>query len=681
MNLNNFISDGRQIIIERITPEIDCGRYPIKRVVGDTVVVEADIFRDGHDLIAAALRYRQAGPDPEFQDNPLYAWQEVPMVKFDNDRWRCEFKVTELGTYIYQIEAWNDRFGTWEHDMEKRVAASSVEKSDVMEGVAIVNDSLNRIPQEEQAVVKKLLAAVEATKDPVEAGKLFLTEEVTGLINRYPDRSASSFAHELKITVDPVIARFAAWYEIFPRSTGKPGTHGNFLTLIEDLPRIKSMGFDVLYLPPIHPIGRSNRKGPNNTLNAGPNDPGSPWAIGNENGGHKSIEPALGTFDDFAKLVKASKENGLTLALDFAIQCSPDHPWVKEHPDWFFVRPDGTIKYAENPPKKYQDIYPINFFGPNLAERQALWEELKSVLEFWIDKGISIFRVDNPHTKAIPFWEWVIGSIKEKHPETLFLAEAFTRPKVMRALAKAGFSQSYTYFTWRNTRAELTEYLTELTQSEMKEYYRGNLWPNTPDILHEFLVTGGLPAFRLRLVLAATLSSVYGMYSGYELGINVQRPGAEEYIDNDKFQINHYDWDVPYYHGDFIGRVNWIRKENPALHLYDNLQFYNAGDNENIIVYGKNTPDNSNIIVVVVNLDPVNVQSTWIGLPYWEWGIAPDEPYQVEDLLNSQTYTWQNEYNYVSLDPTNRGSHIFRITPARQLKEKTPQDREIDITG
>ncbi|MBN9386641.1 MAG: alpha-1,4-glucan--maltose-1-phosphate maltosyltransferase [Chloroflexi bacterium] len=681
MNLNNFISDGRQIIIERITPEIDCGRYPIKRVVGDTVVVEADIFRDGHDLIAAALRYRQAGPDPEFQDNPLYAWQEVPMVKFDNDRWRCEFKVTELGTYIYQIEAWNDRFGTWEHDMEKRVAASSVEKSDVMEGVAIVNDSLNRIPQEEQAVVKKLLAAVEATKDPVEAGKLFLTEEVTGLINRYPDRSASSFAHELKITVDPVIARFAAWYEIFPRSTGKPGTHGNFLTLIEDLPRIKSMGFDVLYLPPIHPIGRSNRKGPNNTLNAGPNDPGSPWAIGNENGGHKSIEPALGTFDDFAKLVKASKENGLTLALDFAIQCSPDHPWVKEHPDWFFVRPDGTIKYAENPPKKYQDIYPINFFGPNLAERQALWEELKSVLEFWIDKGISIFRVDNPHTKAIPFWEWVIGSIKEKHPETLFLAEAFTRPKVMRALAKAGFSQSYTYFTWRNTRAELTEYLTELTQSEMKEYYRGNLWPNTPDILHEFLVTGGLPAFRLRLVLAATLSSVYGMYSGYELGINVQRPGAEEYIDNDKFQINHYDWDVPYYHGDFIGRVNWIRKENPALHLYDNLRFYNAGDNENIIVYGKNTPDNSNIIVVVVNLDPVNVQSTWIGLPYWEWGIAPDEPYQVEDLLNSQTYTWQNEYNYVSLDPTNRGSHIFRITPARQLKEKTPQDREIDITG
>jgi starch synthase (maltosyl-transferring) len=680
MNLNNFISDGRQIIIERITPEIDCGRYPIKRVVGDAVVVEADIFRDGHDLIAAALRYRPVCTNPELQDTPLYDWQEVPMVKFDNDRWRGEFKVTEPGTYSYRVEAWSDRFGTWEHDMEKRVAASSVEQSDVLEGVAIIKDTLNRIPQGQQAVAKRLLAAVEATENPVQAGKLFLTEEVTGLINRYPDRSASAFAHELKITVDPVIARFAAWYEIFPRSTGKPGTHGNFLTLIEDLPRIKSMGFDVLYLPPIHPIGRSNRKGPNNTLNAGPNDPGSPWAIGNENGGHKSIEPALGTFDDFAKLVKATKNSGLTLALDFAIQCSPDHPWVKEHPDWFFVRPDGTIKYAENPPKKYQDIYPINFFGPNLAERKALWEELKSVMEFWIEKGISIFRVDNPHTKAIPFWEWAIGSIKEKYPETLFLAEAFTRPKVMRALAKAGFSQSYTYFTWRTTKWELTEYLTELTQSEMKEYYRGNLWPNTPDILHEFLVTGGLPAFRLRLVLAATLSSVYGMFSGYELGINVQRPGVEEYIDNDKYQVNHYDWDVPYYHGEFIGRVNWIRRENPALHLYDNLRFYNAGDNENIIAYGKNTPDNSNIIVVVVNLDPVNVQSTWLGLPYWEWGITPDEPYQVEDLLNNQTFTWQNEYNYVSLDPANRGSHIFRITPARQLKEKTPQDREINIT-
>lgn len=602
------------------------------------------------------------------------------MVKFDNDRWKGKFKVTEMGRYVYKVEAWNDRFGTWEHDMEKRVAANQVDKSDVLEGVALVKSTLTRLPTGERQIAEKLLQTVERTADPVEAGRLFLTAEVTDLMSQYPDRSGSAFSSELPVTVDPVIARFAAWYELFPRSQGKPGQHGTFLDVIEQLPRIKGLGFDVLYLPPIHPIGRSNRKGPNNTLTPGPNDPGSPWAIGNEDGGHKSIEPALGTFGDFDKLVQACRSQGIVLALDFAIQCSPDHPWVKEHPEWFFVRPDGTIKYAENPPKKYQDIYPINFFGPNLETRKALWEELKSVMEFWIARGVTIFRVDNPHTKAIPFWEWVIGEIKLEHPETLFLAEAFTRPKVMRSLAKAGFSQSYTYFTWRNTRLELIEYLTELTQSEMKEYYRGNLWPNTPDILHEFLVKGGLPAFRLRLVLAATLSSVYGMYSGYELGINVPRPGAEEYIDSDKFQINHYDWTQPYYHGEFIGRVNWIRRENPALHLYDNLRFYNGGENENILVYGKVTPDLKNIIVVVVNLDPNKPQSGWIGLPYWEWGVRPDESYQVEDLLNNEVYTWQGEYNFVSLDPNNRGSHIFRITPPRQAEQRLPQDRQIDFS-
>ncbi len=683
MNLNDFISDDQQIIIERITPQIDCGRYPIKRVIGDTIKVQADIFRDGHDLIAAAVRYRflPANPNGQSQNSTLYDWQDAPLVKFDNDRWKGEFKVTEMGRYVYKVEAWNDRFGTWEHDMEKRVAANQVEKSDVLEGVALVKATLTRLPTGERQIAGKLLQAVERTADPVEAGRLFLTAEVTGLMSQYPDRSGSAFSPELPVTVDPVIARFAAWYELFPRSQGKPGQHGTFLDVIEQLPRIKGLGFDVLYLPPIHPIGRSNRKGPNNSLTPGPNDPGSPWAIGNENGGHKSIEPALGGFEDFDKLVQACRSQGIVLALDFAIQCSPDHPWVKEHPEWFFVRPDGTIKYAENPPKKYQDIYPINFFGPNLETRKALWEELKSVMEFWIARGVTIFRVDNPHTKAIPFWEWAIGEIKLEHPETLFLAEAFTRPKVMRSLAKVGFSQSYTYFTWRNTRLELIEYLTELTQSEMKEYYRGNLWPNTPDILHEFLQHGGLPAFRLRLVLAATLSSVYGMYSGYELGINQPvRPGAEEYLNSDKYQINHYDWTQPYYHGEFIGRVNWIRRENPALHLYDNLRFYNGGENENILVYGKVTPDLKNIIVVVVNLDPVNPQSGWIGLPYWEWGVRPDESYQVEDLLNNEVYNWQGEYNFVSLDPHNRGSHIFRITPPRQAEQRLPQDRQIDFS-
>jgi starch synthase (maltosyl-transferring) len=681
MNLQDFISDDRQIIIERITPEIDCGRYPVKRVIGDTVEVQADIFRDGHDLIAAAIRYRYLPQDGESQSSTLYDCQEVPLVKFDNDRWKGEFKVTEMGRYAYQVEAWTDRFSTWEHDMEKRVAANQVEKSDVLEGVALVKSTLNRLPANDRQFAERLLQAVENTTDPVEAGRLFLTDEITGLMSRYPDRSGSAFSHELEIIVDPVNARFAAWYELFPRSQGKPGQHGTFLDVIEQLPRIKGMGFDVLYLPPIHPIGRSNRKGPNNTLTPGPNDPGSPWAIGNENGGHKAIEPALGTFEDFDRLVEACRAQGISLALDFAIQCSPDHPWVKSHPEWFFVRPDGTIKYAENPPKKYQDIYPINFFGEDPETRKALWEELKSVLEFWVARGIKIFRVDNPHTKALPFWEWVIGEIKKKNPETLFLAEAFTRPKVMRALAKAGFSQSYTYFTWRNTRAELTEYLTELTQSEMKEYYRGNLWPNTPDILHEFLQHGGLPAFRLRLVLAATLSSVYGMYSGYELGINTPvRPGSEEYLNSDKYQVNHYDWNQPHYLGDFITRVNRIRRENPALQLYDNLRFYKSGNNDNILVYGKATPRKDNIILVVVNLDPFHAQDSWIGLPFWEWGIGENEPYQVEDLLTGQTYTWQGEYNYVRLDPAYQAAHIFQVTPPRQAQEHLMKDREIDFS-
>jgi starch synthase (maltosyl-transferring) len=680
MNLKDFISDDRQIIIERITPEIDCGCYPIKRVIGDTVEVQADIFRDGHDLIAAAIRYRflPANGNGDGPDSTLNDWQETPLVKFDNDRWKGEFKLAEMGRCVYQIEAWNDRFGTWEHDMEKRVAANQVEQSDVLEGVALVKAAMYRMPEKGRRLAEKLLQAVQQTTDPVEAGRLFLPEEISKLLRDYPDRSCSAFSAELAITVDPVNARFAAWYELFPRSQGKPGQHGTLLDVIEQLPRIKGLGFDVLYLPPIHPIGRSNRKGPNNSLTPSPADPGSPWAIGNENGGHKAIEPALGTFEDFARLVEACRAAGITLALDFAIQCAPDHPWVKEHPEWFFVRPDGTIKYAENPPKKYQDIYPINFF---CANREALWEELKSVFEFWIARGVKIFRVDNPHTKAIPFWEWVIREIKRDHPETLFLAEAFTRPKVMRSLAKVGFSQSYTYFTWRTTKWELTEYLTELTQSEMKEYYRGNLWPNTPDILHEFLQLGGLPAFRLRLVLAATLSSVYGIYSGYELGINTPvKPGSEEYLNSDKYQINNYDWNQPHYLGDFIGRVNRIRRENPALQLYTNLRFFNGGSNENLLVYGKTTPRQDNIIVVVVNLDPNNAQDSWIGLPYWEWGIGVDESYQVEDLLTDQVYTWQGEYNYVRLDPAIQPAHIFKITPPRQAEEHLPQDREIDFS-
>ena len=674
MNLTDYIPESRQILIEHIWPEIDCGRYPAKRVVGDIFEVQADIFRDGHDLIAAALKYRQMS-GPGTADT---GWQEVPMRKLDDDRWSGRFPLTPLGRYCYQIEAWNDRFGTWRHDMEKRILAGQVMESDVLEGVALAKSAAARMPPREVGRIDRLVDAVQKALTPLDAGQLLLADDVTELLNRYPDRSCTAVSRELEVTVDPVAARFSTWYELFPRSQGKPGRHGTFQDVIEQLPRIAGMGFDVVYLPPIHPIGRTNRKGPNNTLNAGTNAVGSPWAIGNENGGHKAIEPALGTLEDFDRLVKAAERKGIHLALDFAIQCSPDHPYVREHPEWFFIRPDGAIKYAENPPKKYQDIYPINFY---CKDREALWEELKSVILFWIGRGVKIFRVDNPHTKPISFWEWVIGEVKQQHPETIFLAEAFTRPKVMKALAKAGFTQSYTYFTWRTTRWELTEYLTELTQSEMKEYYRGNLWPNTPDILHEFLQDGGLPAFKLRLVLAATLSSVYGIYSGYELGINVPvRPGSEEYLNSDKYQINSYDWNQPYYLGNFIGLINQIRRNNPALQLYDNLRFYFNGNNDNIIIYGKATPDGENRVLVVANLDPFNAQDSWVGVPYSEWGFAADEPYQVHDLLTNETYTWHGEYNYVRLDPRRQPAHIFSVGEYVKPVDHAPAIREIDFS-
>jgi len=679
MNLEDFTLESRQILIEHVWPDIDCGRYPAKRVVGDVIEVQADIFRDGHDLIAATLRYRHV----LVSETDDAVWQEVPMRMIDNDRWSGRFALSALGRYCYQIEAWNDRFGTWQHDMESRINAEQVSESDVLEGLTLVQSAAARTPPDEARRIDRFVAAAHEAPNPLEAGRLFLLDDITLLMSRYPDRSCRAVSHELEVTVDPVAARFSTWYELFPRSQGQSGRHGTLQDVIEQLPRIAAMGFDVLYLPPIHPIGRTNRKGKNNTLEVGPDDVGSPWAIGNEKGGHKAIEPALGTLEDFEQLVKAAERQGIQIALDFAIQCSPDHPYVKVHSEWFFVRPDGTIKYAENPPKKYQDIYPINFYT---RDREALWAELKSIILFWIERGINIFRVDNPHTKPLPFWEWMIGEVKQAYPETIFLAEAFTRPKVMKALAKVGFSQSYTYFTWRNTRQELTEYMTELTQSEMKEYFRGSLWPNTPDILHEFLQHGGLPAFRLRLLLAATLSSAYGMYSGYELGINAPlQTGSEEYLNSDKYQINSYKWNQPHYLGNFIGRINQIRHDNPALQLYDNLRFYAHGDNDKIIIYGKATPDGENRILVVANLDPFSIQTTWVGVPYWEWGIARDQPYQVHDLLTNETYTWHGEYNYIQLDPRKQPAHIFLVgTDTRAVRQMSehPQagTRQIDFS-
>ena len=674
LRLESYTAENLEILIEHISPEIDGGRYRAKRVVGDLFEVQADIFREGHDQIAAVLEYRPV-PDSTVSDTE---WHEVPMQSLVNDRWSGQFPLLDLGTYRYRIQAWNDRFGTWRRDMEKRVQAALVAESDVLEGVALVEGTSTRMSSGDAGRAHELVAAVTKAATPLKGGGLLLAADVSELMNRYPDRSSPAISGELEVTVDPVVARFAAWYELFPRSQGEPGLHGTFRDVMQQLPRVARMGFDVLYLPPIHPIGRTNRKGRNNTLDAGPDDVGSPWAIGNEEGGHKSIEPALGTLEDFDELVAEARKQGIQIAMDYAIQCSPDHPYVKEHPEWFFIRPDGTIKYAENPPKQYQDIYPINFY---CEDQEALWEELRSIVLFWIEHGVTVYRVDNPHTKPFPFWEWMIGTIKRQHPEAVFLAEAFTRPKVMKALAKIGFTQSYTYFTWRNTQWELIEYLTELTQTEMKEYFRGNLWPNTPDILHEFLQHGGLPAFTLRLVLAATLSSVYGMYGGYELGINTPlRPGSEEYLDSEKFQIAHYDWNQPHSLSNFIGRINRIRRNNPALQLYDNLRFYSSGNNEHILVYGKATPDGVNRILIVANLDPFNAHETWIGVPFWEWGFTADEPYRVHDLLTDETYIWQGEYNFVRLDPARQPAHVFAVSAYATPLELTLETREIDFS-
>ncbi|MGE3806009.1 MAG: alpha-amylase family glycosyl hydrolase, partial [Gemmataceae bacterium] len=475
-----------------------------------------------------------------------------------------------------------------------------------------------------------------------------------------PRRYPCDFERELKVVVDPVKARFSTWYEMFPRSTApEPGRHGTFRDCEARLPYIANMGFDVLYLPPIHPVGIAFRKGKNNAVTAQPDDVGSPWGIGGKEGGHKAIHPALGSLADFHGLVKKAKGHGIDIALDVAFQCSPDHPYVKQHPEWFIQRPDGTIQYAENPPKKYQDIYPINFESENW---RALWEELKSIFDYWIELGVTIFRVDNPHTKSFRFWEWCIGEIKQQHPETIFLAEAFTRPKVMYRLAKLGYNQSYTYFTWRNTKWELEEYFTQLTQSEVKEYFRPNLWPNTPDILHEYLQHGGRPAFHIRLVLAATLGANYGIYGpAFELGANTPRePGSEEYRDSEKYEIKRWNLDSPDSLRDVIGRVNRIRKDNPALHTDRTLLFHHVS-NDNLICYSKSDPRNGNLIVTVVNLDPYRSQAGMVDLPLEKLGVDPNQPYQVHDLLSDSRYAWHGGTNYVELNPFIVPAHIFRI--------------------
>jgi starch synthase (maltosyl-transferring) len=589
------------------------------------------------------------------------------MRSVENDRWVGEFTLDQNTRYVYGVLAFTDMYGSWRADFQKRLAVAQDVSSELLEGLRLLDDAVERCTDESdrgrlQAFADRWRKLLKTPSGMREASELAISADLGQLMDRCPDRSdATRYRRELELIVDRPAARFAAWYEVFPRSLGtNPNRSATFREAEARLPAIAAMGFDTLYLTPIHPIGVTNRKGPNNSLIAGPNDPGSPYAIGSKDGGHDAIAPELGKLDDFLHFQKAARRHGLELALDFAIQVSPDHPWVEEHPEWFYHRPDGTIKYAENPPKKYEDIYPLNFRS---ADWKSLWAALRDVVLLWAERGVRVFRVDNPHTKPLAFWEWCIREVQSVYPDVIFLAEAFTRPKMMKELAKLGFTQSYTYFTWRNTRWELEEYLTELTQTDMRHYFRGNFFANTPDILPHILQVGGRPAFRMRLVLAATLSSVYGVYSGFELTENTPRgePGATEYYrDSEMYQHKVWDWDRPGNIIDDVTRINRIRRENPALQLYDNLRFF-ASDSDQLLVYGKATPDRTNIIVCVVNLDPFWPQAGWLSVPVDEWGLRPDQPFVVHDLLTDQRYTWRGGSNWVRLDPGVQPAHIFRV--------------------
>jgi starch synthase (maltosyl-transferring) len=644
--------DGRKrVVIEQVSPETDCGRFPIKRVVGETVVVEADVFADGHDQTACRILYWQ-------NEKKL---KTSPMKPLGNDRWRGEFPVEELGRYQYTVEGWIDRFETWRVDLVKRVAAGQDVHIELPLGTELIEEAAAQAMGEDAQLLRQWANRLREAKDKPEGAAIALEEGLLELIRRYSVKHfASRYGKQLVAMVDREKARFSTWYELFPRSCAREaGRHGTFRDCELWLPYIASMGFDVVYLPPIHPIGHEFRKGKNNTANPQPTDPGSPWAIGSAEGGHKSIHPNLGTLADFKRFVSAAEKQGLEVAIDIAFQCAPDHPYVREHPEWFRKRPDGTIQYAENPPKKYQDIYPLDFES---AEWRALWEELKSVFDYWIDQGVRIFRVDNPHTKPFPFWEWAIGEIKERHPEVLFLAEAFTKPAVMYRLSKLGFSLSYTYFTWRNTKQEITKYFSDLVETEVGEYFRPSLWPNTPDILPGFLQVGNRPAFMVRLILAATLGASYGIYGpAFELCENTPlRPDSEEYLNSEKYELKHRDLLSAGSLRDFIARINQIRKENPALQANRSLRFHET-DNPELICYSKTTDDLSDVIIVIVNLDRVRAQTGWVDLDLRSLGLDADQTFRVHDLLGQGEYLWHGSRNYVALTPESLPSHILRV--------------------
>jgi starch synthase (maltosyl-transferring) len=665
-------TEGRKrIVIEEIQPSVNDGRYPAKRILGDTITVTAAIFGDGHDHVAARLLYRHHS-QPE--------WNSAPFTELTNDLWSATFPVDKLGSWHVTIEAWVDHFDTWVHDLAKRLAAQNDSAQDIPLALRIGANHLDAAAARAKATdAKKLKLTADNLRELADQNLPTyddpITPDLIALVANYPDLTFSTkLAPELPLWVDRERARFSSWYELFPRSAGapaansdQPGKHGTLRDVAARVPEIAAMGFDVLYLPPIHPIGNAFRKGRNNSTTAEPNDVGSPWAIGSSEGGHTAILPALGTFADFDALITTTRAHNIDLALDIAFQCSPDHPWVTEHPTWFSHRPDGTIQYAENPPKKYQDIYPLNFESPDWRD---LWDALYGVFKFWSDRGVRVFRVDNPHTKALPFWEWCIAELLRSAPDTLFLAEAFTRPHVMYSLAKAGFTQSYTYFTWRTTKADLTEYFTEISNPPISDFFRPNIWPNTPDILHaQFQIedlTQRRAIFQQRIILATTLSANYGIYGpAYELlegRPTKPSPGktsSEEYLDSEKYQLRTWDRYDPNSIAPLIKQLNQIRRANPALQRNENLHFHRI-PNDNLLAYSKSTTDATNTILTVVNLDPINTQSAMIDLSLDKLNLPWDATFAVEDQLTNNYYTWQGPTNYISLTPT-ATAHIFRI--------------------
>ncbi len=630
-------------VVLAVRPEVDGGRYPAKRVVGESLVIEADIVTDGHDVLRAIALVRGPGES---------TWQELELEHAGDDVWRATLQLGQLGRCHYNVMAWVDAFATWKRGLERKLAANVDVSVELLEGALLVDEALGRGGDPS---LREYAARLRGDAPVLERAAIAQSAELAALVELVPDRSAAArYRHDLEVFVERPLAACSAWYELFPRSARGDGTHGTFRDVEARLPYVAELGFDILYLPPIHPIGLSFRKGPDNAPAAGPPDPGSPWAVGAHGGGHTAVHPDLGTIDDFDHLVAAARAHDIEIALDIAFQASPDHPWVTEHPHWFRQRPDKTIQYAENPPKKYQDVYPFDF---DSADRDALWSALRDVFLFWCEHGVRTFRVDNPHTKPIPFWEWCLREVHDRYPDAVFLSEAFTRPKLMYALAKSGFSQSYTYFTWRTSKYELQKYMTEL--AGVADFFRPNFWPTTPDIFPEHLVHGGRPAFAVRFVLAATLASNYGIYGpSYELCEATPRPGVEELARNEKYQIRAWNLDDEQSLRHLIARTNQIRRSHPALRTDRGLRFHET-DNEFVICYSRRFGDDT--ILVVANLDPHHSHRAWLSLDLAALDIGPNDGFQVHDLLGGAHYAWRGSRNFVELSPDQTPAHIFEI--------------------